>query len=135
MKQREIKFRAWDKKDNDMVYIDDLYWFEENGVTDFSGVGRYGEYIFMQFTGLHDKNGKDVYEGDVCKFNRVEEECSFFCGIAYIDTDVVGGQWEIVSYLDPLDKGYLDPTLFWNEDFEIIGNIHEKPELIEVNNG
>ena len=40
---REIKFRAWDKRHNSMEYINDLYWFEENGIHDFND----DNYIFM----------------------------------------------------------------------------------------
>ena len=77
----------------------------------------------MQFTGLHDKNGKDIYEGDVLDDGQ--------------DKPVVV-DWNVkFASFCLLKKGWLFPHWFGEscnpEDCEVIGNIHENPELITNN--
>jgi len=57
---REIKFRAWNTRRKEMEIIDDLYWFEEN-MCHHNGDN---DYIIQQYTGLKDKKGVEIYEGD-----------------------------------------------------------------------
>ena len=52
----ELKYRAWDERAKAMYHIDDLYWFEENGVHDSGGEGHYENYIIMPSTCVADKN-------------------------------------------------------------------------------
>lgn len=61
----ELKFRAWDKYNGDMEYIDDLYWFAEQGMHNVDGNGLCTGYDIMPFSGIHDKNGKEIYLGDI----------------------------------------------------------------------
>ncbi len=76
---REIKFRAWHKVKNIMVYDneDDTYGYWDGCCN--SNVGMintilnsqyYKEYEFMQYTGLHDKNGKEIWENDIVEITR-----------------------------------------------------------------
>ena len=110
---REIKFRAWDINHKEMVYIDDLYWFEEEGIHDFEGYGLYSNYVFMWSVGLKDRNGKEIYEGDILKYSWGDEE----------SIDVIEFSPPIFTYRN---------CMRWslNQD-EIIGNIYENPEMLE----
>jgi uncharacterized phage protein (TIGR01671 family) len=127
---RTIKFRAWDK--DKKCFIPTEKWAVVS--TDFNAFGimledwenyKEGEYFYsnsqelMQFTGLHDKNGREVYEGDVIGrkgfFNRVV--IWYECGFA---TYSVNHRERIM----PMTKESID------EFDEVIGNIHENPELL-----
>lgn len=59
---RQLKFRVWDERDQELVYIDDLYWFECNYVHNS------GDALIEQFTGIKDCNGVEIYENDLIDF-------------------------------------------------------------------
>lgn len=95
---REIKFRAWDKEKKEM--FNDI-WIDGNFI-------NMPEYIVMQFTGLKDKNGKEIYEGDIVKnIDRVFE-------VTFKD-----GYFSIIHN----KKGLLY--------CEVIGNKYENSELLK----
>ena len=120
------KFRVWDKLDKKIYEVGEIHWFR--GEFDFIGDGitfkrDADEVELMQATGLKDKNGKDVFVGDIIKCTRggphevyLEKECG---------RRIIGGMPAI--YLKGLSGGYA-----WTEDEEIIGNVYENPELLEV---
>lgn len=126
-----LKFRAWLKQYNVMVDdVSDLTFFEGNlkfiGRRTVGGVSfQYSvdKFELMQSTGLKDKNGKEVFVGDIIKCTRgcphevyLEKEY----GGTY-----VGGMPAI--YLKGIKEGYA-----WTGEEEILGNIYENPELLEV---
>ncbi|MES2397932.1 MAG: YopX family protein [Bacteroidota bacterium] len=118
---REIKFRNWNKSFNQMTYFsikDDARNFE------FSS-------ILMQFTGLKDKNGKESYEGDICK--GLLPAGGFWGNIKVEKIGQVIYNQEMcrfqIEWKWSKNQHHID--LDCDSDFEIIGNIYEKPELIK----
>lgn len=119
------KFRAWLKNDKEMIDVDEIFF--DNGKLDFIGDGitfmrTADEIELMQSTGLFDRNGKEVFIGDIIKCTR---GCSHE---VYLEKEYggtfIGGMPAI--YLKGLLSGYA-----WTEHEEIIGNIYENPELLE----
>jgi uncharacterized phage protein (TIGR01671 family) len=132
---REIKFRAWDKEKKRMALI--LNLFEKNGVRLIESLtGEHEELAYknielMQYTGLKDKDGKEIYEGDildmiVSKFIPDEDG---------LDYELIKAQiyFENGSFWFK-GNGRTDCNWhFYNEaEREVIGNIYEHPHLLET---
>ena len=131
---REIKFRAWDTKDKEMIYkADHAYdcgaWYDV-----YIDVSCFGEildderYIVEQYTGLEDDNDKEIYEGDIIsETSDLGEDFDYhFEYIVYWNEDNLC--WS-VKCID----GYSWHEDLWeiNSSIKVIGNIHENPELLE----
>jgi hypothetical protein len=130
------KFRAWYKEWKEMGKVKRIRFDDDGNVTrvlvkgrelvkgvNFGSDTRFDEIELMQSTGLFDKNGKEVFVGDIIKCTRgcphevyLEKEY----GGKYI-----GGMPAV--YLKGIREGYA-----WTGAEEILGNIYEKPELLEV---
>ena len=144
---REIKFRAWDKELKKMCNLINLDWFVnsasgespswikvERNINDENGKycrtdekeGTQGVFELMQWTGLKDKNGKEIYEGDIVKFGKEIGSVEWFngdCPEFFISSGPYGGKFAFYE---------MQGKLFcWNE-LEIVGNIYENPELMEA---
>lgn len=144
---REIKFRGWDKYYEKLTYFDDEDYeykppfvfrldqvfkkdsnyddyedFEYNDITD--------KVEIMQYTGLHDKNGKGIYEGDIVRIPNDYELYGTNAGEAYEVYFAYGG-FRLKPKYNSKARGY------WLEDdneIEIIGNIYESKELLNETN-
>lgn len=119
------KYRAWLKEDKEMIEVDEIHF--KNGELDFIGdaitwMCKNNDCVLMQSTSLKDKNGKEIFEGDV-----LETKDGLLDGVVEYRTDL--GMWT--------------NSLFRYNNFErlcnvadstyIIGNIYENPELLETN--
>lgn len=153
---RVIKFRAWDYLTESMVpwlslkfdkdeHDDDVCFYEQDSECSYVGGA---DYEIMQFTGLHDKNGVEIYEGDIIElhqflfdgFGEVEKElkgvvvyqpgtCSF--ALDRVDNKNIK---EYMGYEEDEEVGPLPIFLFYGlheESFTVIGNRFEHPHLLE----
>lgn len=111
---REIKFRAWDKENKTMLY--DYFRVCPDGiVVDSNNQSLYGEVELMQYTGLKDKNGKEIYDGDIVHFNTLGGNNMYY----------------EVKWSDA--KTGFKPTRLTKTnqaEIEIIGNIYSDPHLL-----
>jgi len=123
---REIKFRAWDKRCGIMTTLRE--WDFAHGECLIKHMGESddcpneSDLEIMQYTGLKDKNGKEIYEGDIVNW--------------HIEKELLVVAWSITCFVMENIEGYAYG--FNNGNFkEVIGNIYENPELTgkEATNG
>ena len=114
---REIKFRVWSTYKSDMPGKMIRLGYDTIGM--LSDLKDDKHWKVMQFTGLKDKNGKEIYEGDivVCSFEQSTPEV------------VEYGGWSSNAVHDVY--GYVFNASAENDTLIVIGNIHENPELLE----
>lgn len=118
---RQIKFRAWSKVSKQIIgcYMWGLNMDFTNGQI-YSGNLNVTENLeLMQYTGLKDKNGTEIYEGDIVLVNDDFEEKG----------KVVWDKQELEYGID-LNTVQLKMGCYYSKELEIIGNIYENPELI-----
>ncbi len=141
---REFKFRAYDKKNNEMYYSDnlpDIFFFGHDGknkmylsnsVWDKDEQTYYSDTIstdVMQFTGLYDADGKEIYEGDILQIKDSFVMWSRTNGQIVEDVNVVV-EWSGCGFR-PRRLGNTRLWILDMEQYEVIGNIYENPELLE----
>lgn len=128
---REIKFRAWDSDFGTMVYefTKDGYIVDmQNGqlkVGSVDGNNDYFQLEVMQFTGLLDKNGKEIYEGDIIAWD-FEYDFDYDGDMPIVKRSV--GKAEIKDIFDAHRVNWAAQE---SKGCEVIGNIYENPELLE----
>jgi uncharacterized phage protein (TIGR01671 family) len=127
---RPIKFRFWgdfgdfneeaDTCEKEMLYGDRFHFFDHAPINNLFADKR---FVVMQFTGLLDKNGKEIYEGDILKINLYNDEwkTKVRTYLGRLIIDVQGYDWNTtaLSFLDD------------EAETEVIGNIYENPELLK----
>lgn len=132
---RELKFRAWDVINNKMYPIAFPTWNGRiDGKIDFVNhkcelIEADGDDlpILMQYTGLKDKNGKEIYEGDVLRMSAFSPELNIvrfnrggFCIEPILEAPLEAGFWPDIKYAE-------------DDGSEVIGTIYENPELLNKN--
>jgi len=123
---REIKFRAFEKTENLLIGVKTFYFPYKSVLLDDGEEYYFDEVELMQYTGLNDKNGVCIFEGDIVSLADCEPslykivwwENNFKYGIEYIGNDTTN--WKEESLEE-----------FSSKLIEVIGNIYENKELLD----
>lgn len=131
---REIKFRAWNKKEKYMEIVDDLQMFSNDlsiGIPSKDYFLRKDDVELMQYTGLHDKNEKEIYEGDIVLLDCYNYEEPAFDGEFKVIYDDINGMWLLID-LENKDRDFTFGEIrsYYKAEIEVIGNIYDNPELL-----
>lgn len=121
------KFRAWLKEEKRMTDVREMTFMYDEVylISDVTGFYAYEEFKLMQSTGLKDKNGRDIYEGDVVRY-----EC---CFESYVEEVIYDDKHCNFGTIDKDEKTFSFDALISDFDvdcFEVVGNKYENLELL-----
>ncbi|MDT0111663.1 YopX family protein [Listeria booriae] len=127
---RPIEFRAWATNEKRWISADKFILWIDGEVTDIieegkavfddSTVFKKGTFELIQYTGLRDKNGNKIFEGDIC-WNEPNE----LYGLVFYDEKTAKFKFRFSDEMRSSD------LYEWSDEGEIRGNIHDNPELLE----
>lgn len=127
-----LRFRAWDKEFKEMVQVDALVFDEQIIKATYKNGNVVKEdiknYVLMQSTGLRDKNGKEIFEGDILKVTNLS---SWLEVVSFNNNKAMFVSKEIKREIEESPLYDLFNTDIF--EVEIIGNIYTNPELAEEN--
>ncbi|QMI88316.1 YopX family protein [Bacillus velezensis] len=143
---RDIKLRAWDDVKDRMLYLgeedDIVFGFGGSGIVatditeDEPNFKTLHHLIYLQYTGLKDKNGQEIYEGDIVRNHRDNSnellEVLWKEEVAEHASDGIYWTKEVPGFRFKRIKRGLTTVFVAHVDLEVIGNIYENPELLEA---
>lgn len=137
---REIKLKAWNKATKKMYEVIRIDFYNEkvgylfaDPITQGEAIGyfNFSDIDLMEYTGLKDKNGKEIYEGDICRWRDLET----FNNEILEDIFVVVWNDEKLAWYTQNEDGNFGYDLYEytdDRDLGVIGNIYENIDLLEV---
>lgn len=140
--QDRFKFRLYDKAIGEMVYDVCVGFIKDSGKTDYwvcadTSCGqityrgdRLKDIVLMQCTGLKDKNGKLIYEGDILKFKLLEDFAAFGTNEKYVEI-IAPVIYEYGGFFIEQSENSIFLGQLPRSEIEVVGNIYENPELLE----
>jgi uncharacterized phage protein (TIGR01671 family) len=134
--QRILKFRVWCKTTRHFTNIPfyscaggQLLWLHTGNVVSISNINfdKNDDYIIQQFAGFKDRNNKEIYEGDIVEYVRInknDKEEKYIAEVEFIKGEFYPRPMFLEGYYDSWDNEEL-------KDFKVLGNIFENPKLLD----